>query len=366
MYSGTGVLLMLPVWGTTSELWMRRMTDQLAGWIRAVAAYQPGAEWPAGVRVIRLDDRGAGGHAIGAAELLDVLAGPEIASALVHYIPLALRYREVWAAAGKRVFVHCHGFDVTWKLRRPTGERHFADDYPERVRGLADHVTFIANSHCTAGKLSDIGIPAGRIIVKHLGVPVPPVMPREHAGEEVLALYLGRLVDFKGPDLAIRAFMAACERGLRGRLVVAGDGPLRPACEQLIAGSPYRDRIELAGEIDEMRGQELRREAAIFTAHNRPGPDTGQEEAFGVSMIEAMAAGLPVVSGRSGSLEEVMGDEAGMLVSPGDVEGHAQALLRLAKSPALRQAMGEAGWRRCRQRFTIEREGGQLRQILMG
>ena len=359
-----GVLFMMPVWGAASELWMRRMVGQLAGHIRTVAAYQPGEDWPADVQTVTLDDRSESGHSTAAAGLLDALRSPDIASALIHYIPLALRYRDVFAAANKPSFVHCHGYDVTWDLRKPTGERHFPHDYPAQVRRLADHVAFIANSHCTATKLLDIGIPPGRITVKHLGVPVPPAMPKQHAGQEVSILFLGRLVDFKGPDLTIRAFDLACQRGLRGRLILAGDGPLRPACEDLIANSPFRDRIALLGEVSAAAGDELRQQADLFTAHNQLGPATGQEEAFGVSIIEAMAAGLPVVSGRSGSLNEVVGDEAGVLLRPGDVEAHAAALLQLSQSPLRRQTMGHAGWQRCHERFSLEREGNQLRAIL--
>ena len=90
-----GILFMMPVSGAASELWMRRMVALLAGQIGAVASYQPGADWPAGVRVIQLDDRSAAGHTTGEVALLDVLGQPEITSALIHYIPFALRYRTV-------------------------------------------------------------------------------------------------------------------------------------------------------------------------------------------------------------------------------------------------------------------------------
>jgi glycosyltransferase involved in cell wall biosynthesis len=150
-----------------------------------------------------------------------------------------------------------------------------------------------------------------------------------------------------------------------GQLVIAGDGPLRTMCELLRARSSFRERIALLGAVDAPTGERLRTEADIFTAHNCRGPLSHQEEAFGVSVVEAMAAGLPVVSGRSGSLPELIehGRE-GLLVEPGDVEGHADAFLRLASDPGLRQSMGEAGWRRAKERFSCERERGQLRAIL--
>ncbi|MCH8923254.1 MAG: glycosyltransferase, partial [Planctomycetes bacterium] len=73
----------------------------------------------------------------------------------------------------------------------------------------------------------------------------------------------------------------------------------------------------------QVTGERLRAEADIFTAHNCTGPITRQEEAFGVSIVEAMAAGLPVVSGRSGSLPEIVEDRVdGILVEPGDREAH--------------------------------------------
>ncbi|MCX6376314.1 MAG: glycosyltransferase family 4 protein, partial [Armatimonadetes bacterium] len=188
---------------------------------------------------------------------------------------------------------------------------------------------------------------------------------REPRTQPINILYLGRLIDLKGPDLVIRAFEIACSRGMDAQLVIAGDGPLRTMCELLRARSRFRERITLLGAVDAQTGERLRTEADIFTAHNCFGPLTLHEEAFGVSFVEAMAAGLPVVSGRSGSLPELIADgRDGLLVEPGDVEAHAGAFLRLASDPGLRQSMGEAGWRKAKHRFSCERERAQLRAIL--
>jgi len=121
----------------------------------------------------------------------------------------------------------------------------------------------------------------------------------------------------------------------------------------------------MLGAVDAETGERLRAEADIFTAHSCHGPLTLHEEAFGVSFVEAMAAALPVVSGRSGSLPELIDDgRDGFLVEPGDVEAHADAFLRLASDPGLRQSLGEAGWRKAKERFSCERERAQLRAIL--
>jgi glycosyltransferase involved in cell wall biosynthesis len=288
-----------------------------------------------------------------------------VTSVLVHFLTTAVRYFEAWASCDKPVFVHCHGYDVTWDLRRYDGKTSHSPDYVERVQALPGNVRFIANSLKTKERLRQIGITEDRIRVKYFGVPVREG-PRSHQEkEECTILYVGRLVDFKGPDLVIQAFELACRRGLSGRLIMVGDGALRATCQSLRARSPYRDRIDMLGARDAAAVARLLSQADIFTAHNCRGAITNQEEAFGVSVAEAMGAGLPVVSGRSGSLPELIHSGVeGILVEPGDVEAHAEALLRLAASHEMRNSMGMNGWSRARTMFSIEREIETLRSIL--
>lgn len=293
---------------------------------------------------------------------------PEVSVILMHYMTLAVKYAKVWATVDKPTFVHCHGYDVTWDLRNaePPHPREHPEDYVDRVRALPKHLQFIANSHATAARLREVGIEDERIHVKYLGVPMPDGAPEPRPSTgELEILYLGRLIDCKGPDLVIQAFERARDRGLDARLTVAGDGPLWADCHALWQASPHRDAIELLGAVDGHRGATLRRRAHLFTAHNRLGPVSRQEEAFGVSIIEAMAEGIPIVSGRSGSLPEIVDDGVhGILVEPGDIDAHANAFLKLADDPDLRTRMGQAGLERARERFTIEGEMRALRQLL--
>ncbi len=284
---------------------------------------------------------------------------------LVHFLTTAVRYADAWTRCGKPVVVHCHGYDVTWDHRRENGRPTHARDYVARVLALPKNVSFIANSLATRRRLISIGIAEERIDLKYLGTTVPAQPLRREPREECTLVYVGRLIDSKGPDLLIQAFELACRQGLRGRLILAGDGPLRKTCRRLKANSPYADRIEMLGAVDAATVDRLLERADVFTAHHRLGPVTQQEEAFGVSIVEAMAWALPIVSGRSGSLPEVVEEErAGILVEPGDLAGHAAALLRLANSPDLRNQMGRRGWERARRMFTLEREIQTLREIL--
>jgi glycosyltransferase involved in cell wall biosynthesis len=77
-------------------------------------------------------------------------------------------------------------------------------------------------------------------------------------------------------------------------------------------------------------------------------------EAMPLSVLEAMAAGLPVVASAVGGLPEMVSDgETGFLVAPGDAAGLGDALARLVADPALRARMGAAGRRRARERFDL-------------
>ena len=369
-----------PYLNSPSHLWMRRMLTGLGRDVTAlVDVRDPGRRWMQGRRLVVLADapptrwrrvlRRAGLRDGQATEKLRrAVSATDVSVVLVHFLTEAVTYADVWRATDKPVFVHCHGYDVTWDLRDQEhgGRRAHAPDYADRVRALPENVRFIANSHETKRRLTAANIAEQRISVNYLGVPVPEQLPSrsEHAGP-TRVLFLGRLVDCKGPDLVIRAFERACELGFDGSLTLAGDGPLRLTCELLRARSAYAEQIELLGAVDGETGEQLRRSADIVTAHNCRGPVSRQEEAFGVSIVEAMAAGLPIVSGRSGSLPELIDDgQEGILIEPGDVEAHAQALLRLGRDPALREQMGQRGWQRARARFSVEDERIRLREIL--
>lgn len=376
------ILLFASNFFAPSHLWMLRMLDGLGPELvcRVVSEYPLPAEmaerYECQVLAPSLIRRGLAGTPLGQrwpmhdsrfGQLVAAIRRPEVRAVLAHFLTDAVRYQQVWSSTGKPVFIHCHGYDVTWDMVRADdpSSRFYSADYIQAVLDLPANVQFIANSHATRQKLLAIGLASERIHVKYLGIPIPeqpePVPAEPKA---ITILYLGRLVDCKGPDQTIRAFEYAARRGLRGRLVLAGDGPLRAACELLRARSPYRDRIAMPGAVDEQAGERLRAEADVFTAHNCTGPVTRQEEAFGVSLLEAMAAGLPVVTGRSGGLTEIITDGVhGRLIEPGNVVEHGEALLEMERDPSARSKYAKAGWDHVQEHFSLSRQSDSLKQF---
>ncbi len=260
-------------------------------------------------------------------------------------------------ASRYRVFIHVHGFDTYANMMPP--------HYQEFLVGISRSVQLICGGQQTYRNLTAWGIDSQSLIIKPYGVEIPAQpLTREKRTEGLTILHLGRLIDCKGPDKTIQAFDLACDQGFKGRLVMAGDGPYREKCEQLRLKSKWRDSIELLGVVSPEQGEQLRLQADLFTLHSCEGEKTGQIEAFGIAVVEAMASALPVIGCRIGGiLENVVDGETGILVEPGDIEAQAQAFLTLARNPELRSSMGQAGWVRARDNYSYEREKQALVQL---
>ena len=379
------VLFAMPNWCTPSEAWMQRTLACLGDNVALIACHRvPAPTWGGRVATLGLwHDEPAlwrraahrlglpvacWGRKVALRNMAAAIRRPGVDRVLIHYLDFALQFMPVWQESNIPLFVHAHGYDATWDLRRdePPHARVFPNDYPERVRALARRATIIANSKEMVLRLQQIGVPAHAIALKYFGVPAPVHPPKRSShGRPLNILYLGRLVDCKGPDLTIQAFDLACQRVLDAHLTIAGGGPLLAACLALQRHSSCPDRIRLLGEVEPTTAQNLMVQADLFTAHHRKGPITGQEEAFGVALAEAQAAGLPVVTGISGGVPEIVADgKTGILFTPGDVDAHARALLRLFRDESLGQKMGQAGWARVHRLFSPQSETITLRQIL--
>jgi glycosyltransferase involved in cell wall biosynthesis len=299
----------------------------------------------------------------------DAIAESPDANLLIHYVTTGVYLHTLLDECDAAAFVHCHGHDVTWNRRveklpfLPAHPRGYVD----RVRRLSERAILIANSLNVVDRLTSIGVPSDRIRLKYLGVDVPRCPPRVVPVEngEVVLLYLGRLTDCKGPVETILAFDLACRRGLRGRLLIAGGGAQTKRCTKAIRSSQHGDRISLLGPVPPNEARRLLHAAHLFTAHNRQSPITGQEEAYGASIVEAMAAGLPVITGRNGGVcETVVDGETGRLFTPGSIEEHADALLMFASDESLRLRCGQEGHRRALAHFSLATEKETLIQIL--
>lgn len=288
-------------------------------------------------------------------KLKKILRHYQIDTLLIQYGPTAVAIKEALDASRQRIFVHVHGYD--------TQEESCPAGHIEAFRKLSTQSTIICNSNETFRRLSKWGISKDNLVVKYMGVEIPEIVPQTHSRFTILSL--GRLVDCKSPDRTIQAFELACEKGLNAELILAGDGPLKVTCELLRVRSRWKDAIKLPGEVTWQQGEILRRQADMFTQHAMVGELTGRVEAFGVSIIEAMASALPVSTCKVGGIgETVIENETGLFFEPKNIEQQADTFIQLANNPELRMLLGKNARQRVIDHFSLEIEARRLLDIL--
>jgi glycosyltransferase involved in cell wall biosynthesis len=178
--------------------------------------------------------------------------------------------------------------------------------------------------------------------------------------DATVALALGRLIEVKGIHVLAGAADAFLASRPNVHLVIAGDGPMRGEIEAIVARAASKDRIHLTGALPRAEVARLMAEADLFV---NPGvvDSGGRAEGLGITTIEAMASGLACVGSRVGGISETIEDGVtGLLVPPGDGAALAAAVGGLIDDVGRRRAMGEAGKRVARERFTWPVLAGQV------
>jgi glycosyltransferase involved in cell wall biosynthesis len=181
------------------------------------------------------------------------------------------------------------------------------------------------------------------------GVPHRPQAPLDAP----TVVMLQRLEPEKAPALGIEAFARSDLADQGWRLTVAGVGRLQADLEDAARRWGASDSTEFAGYVAET--DTLLERASIFLA-------PGHLDGFGLSVVEAMAHGVPVVAARGGGHLETLGRD-GMLFPPGDVGSAADALRRLGDDPALRRSMGTTLRRRQQRAFSLPRHVDRLEAL---
>jgi len=168
--------------------------------------------------------------------------------------------------------------------------------------------------------------------------------------DEFLVGNVGRLALQKGQRHLIAAMPLLLERVPRARAIIAGGGDLEDYLRDLANEMGVADRVHVLGPRKDVPA--LMHAIDVFVM-----PSIW--EGFGLVLLEAMAAGRPIVASRVATIPEVVADgESGLLVPAGDPLALATALAELAEQPALAVRMGEAGRERLRKQFSVEKMVG--------
>ena len=238
-------------------------------------------------------------------------------------------------------------------LRRPPLLATFHGVVPSEYRVAArllrgaDRVVCVSRD--TAEALIAAGFPAGRTQVIHNAVPIPAPLASEEReridrelrlGEGSVVAAVGRLVPQKAHWRFLEAAALVARRIPETRFLVIGDGPLRAELELQAARLELGQSVTFTGVRSDARALIARSDLLVFSS---------DWEGLAMAALEALAAGVPLVSTDVEGMRELLDSGAGVVVDR-DPESLAEAIVALLEDPSRRAALGSAG------RALVERE----------
>lgn len=264
-----------------------------------------------------------------------------------------VRALPVARAAGLPLVTSFYGRDASRQARRVWWRRRYR-------RLFAAGALFLVEGPALGRRLERLGCPSGKIRVIHLGIDLDRVGFRERQPApdgSIEVLISSSLRPKKGVAQAVVAFARAAERRPEARLRILGDGPERPRVLSAIRRHGLGSRVTLEGQVPYARHLEALDRAQIFVAASRTAPDGDSEGGAPVALIEAQAAGLPVVSTRHDDIPEVVvHGESGLLAAEGDDEELARHLAAMLEHPERWAAFGRRGRERMEEGFDAHRQ----------
>jgi glycosyltransferase involved in cell wall biosynthesis len=215
-------------------------------------------------------------------------------------------------------------------------------------------------------KLIELGCDKNKISVHHMGVDCQKInmsIRKFVKNNQLRILTIARLVEKKGVEYGIRAVTELNAKYDNIEYNIIGDGPLRNRCAQLIQESNMENKIHLLGRLDQKQVYQLIEKSHILLCPSVTSTD-GDQEGIPVALMEAMAAGLPVISTRHSGIPELVQDGvSGFLVPERNIKELTDKLIYLLEHPEIWADMCRAGRAQVEANYDINKLNNHLVEI---
>lgn len=245
------------------------------------------------------------------------------------------------------LLVHFHGFDIS-KLA-------VLEKYKDKYEIMFSYASCIFSvSHFMTERLKNIGCPAYKITYNPYG-PHEDFFKINKSNNKNTFVSIGRFTDKKAPYYTILAFNKVQAIYPDVKLIIAGDGILRNTCSNLINYLGIAHKVELIGIVTRELWIPYLSNAFAYVQHSITSAN-GDMEGLPIAILEACAAGLPVVSTKhSGIADIIQHRKNGLLVNEHDVEDMAAQMIYLLINKEMAHQFGEAARRTICENFNIEK-----------
>jgi colanic acid/amylovoran biosynthesis glycosyltransferase len=282
----------------------------------------------------------------------------KIHAVLAEYGPTGAAVMEACQKARVPLIVHFHGYDAH--------RNDIINSYKNLYRQMFSHISaIIAVSRKMEKQLINLGAPPEIIHYNVCGIETDKFKPTDPGKNPPHFLAVGRFVDKKAPYLTILAFKELINHFPSARLVMVGDGPLLETCIHLSKALNLSNSIEFTGPLKHDKVAMLMQRSRAFVQHSVT-PGSGDSEGTPVSLLEACASGLPIVSTRHAGIKDIIiENKVGFLVDEFDIQQMTKHMIALAQQPELALSLGKNARNHILSHLTMEKSIDKLWKIIL-
>lgn len=293
-------------------------------------------------------------------KLLPVIKTEQPDVAYIDFGKPAILARQTLQKLGIPFVVHFHGSDVTSALNQPSYRQ-------ELHKVFRDAYALIAASHHIRRLLVLEGASFKKIHVVRYGINLEnlsPVSWEKRKTNSPSLVFLGRFTPKKQPVAVVQAFSLVKQKVPDARLSMIGDGSEMSRVKERIKQLGLNNSIQLYGALPRVEALPIVNQHWLLAQHSVTAPD-GDQEGFGISLAEAAALELPIVSTlHNGIPEQVIDGTTGFLVREFDYEAMAEKIIKLLSDPKLAEKMGKAGRENISQLCQIKNRVQKILEII--
>lgn len=253
------------------------------------------------------------------------------------------------------LITHFHGYDASiYKVIENCNNYKEVFEYSNSI---------IVVSQLMKERLMILGCPEGKIVYNPC-VPNPSFLEINPKISEDVFIGLGRFVDKKAPYYTILAFNQVLKQYPYAKLIIGGDGVLYEVCKNLISYLKIEENVLLPGILSKEQFLGYLTTSLAFVQHSITALN-GDQEGMPVAVLEASAAGLPVISTfHAGIPDVIINGATGLLVQEHHIEEMVDKMILLLKNKKLAKSLGKNGKERISKNFTMENHLKVLDQII--